>query len=159
MEGAPLKPGFGLSGGCSHVTDLVPTDKLDCPHAMGPNAFSPQRAESFLHFLLLPSPSLVYHGRTPTRLKSCFSQSYSSPTHERDALAYIAHRGRGRPRHTCSSTAFSLAQKFPPTNRTFSPSICHRRIPQKTQARGLGIARALSIARSIYGGNHVEHTC
>src|ERR1700716_4003859 len=35
---------------------LSPTNKLDCPHAMGTNAFSPQRAESFRHFLLLPSP-------------------------------------------------------------------------------------------------------
>ena len=35
---------------------LGPTNKLDCPHAMGIDAFSPQRAESFRHFLLLPSP-------------------------------------------------------------------------------------------------------
>src|SRR5258708_395875 len=35
---------------------LRPANKLDCPHAMGTNAFSPQRAESFRHFLLLPSP-------------------------------------------------------------------------------------------------------
>src|SRR5258707_3445108 len=35
---------------------LGPTNKLDCPHAMGTNAFSPHRAESFRHFLLLPSP-------------------------------------------------------------------------------------------------------
>ena len=33
-----------------------PIDKLNCPHAMGTNAFSPQRVESFCHFLLLPSP-------------------------------------------------------------------------------------------------------
>ncbi len=26
---------------------LSPTNKLDCPHAMGTDAFSPQRAESF----------------------------------------------------------------------------------------------------------------
>jgi len=38
---------------------LGPTNKLDSPHAMGTNAFSPQRAESFRHFLLLPSPSSV----------------------------------------------------------------------------------------------------
>src|ERR1700676_3782201 len=35
---------------------LTPTNKLDCPHAMGTNALSPQRAKSFRHFLLLPSP-------------------------------------------------------------------------------------------------------
>jgi hypothetical protein len=48
---------------------LGPTNKLDCPHAVGANAFSPQRAESFRHFLLLPSPSVVYHGRQPTNLR------------------------------------------------------------------------------------------
>src|ERR1700722_200570 len=40
------------------------TNKLDCPHALGTNALSSQRAESFRHFLLLPLPSVVYHGRT-----------------------------------------------------------------------------------------------
>src|SRR5713101_4954910 len=35
---------------------LGPANKLDCPHAMGTNVFSPQWAESFRHFLLLPSP-------------------------------------------------------------------------------------------------------
>ena len=48
---------------------LSPTNKLDCPHAMGTDAFSPQRAESFRHFLLLPSPPVVYHGRKPTDLR------------------------------------------------------------------------------------------
>src|SRR5438128_9429970 len=48
---------------------LGPTNKLDCPHAMGTNAFSPQRAESFRHFLLLPPPSLVYHRRKPPNLR------------------------------------------------------------------------------------------
>jgi len=43
--------------------------ELDCPHAMGTNAFSPQRPESFRHFLLLPSPSVVYHGRKPANLR------------------------------------------------------------------------------------------
>jgi REP element-mobilizing transposase RayT len=35
---------------------LSAANKLDCPHAMGTNAFSPQSAESFRNFLLLPSP-------------------------------------------------------------------------------------------------------
>ncbi|SRR6266404_4906792 len=35
---------------------LGPVNKLDGPHAMGTAAFSPQWAESFRHFLLLPSP-------------------------------------------------------------------------------------------------------
>jgi len=54
--GGLLKLGFGLSGGCSYVTDLVRRTELDCPHAMGIDAVSAQRAESFRHFLLLPSP-------------------------------------------------------------------------------------------------------
>src|SRR5580692_8248926 len=37
--------------------------------AKGTKAFSPHRAESFRHFLLLPSPSLAYHGRKPTNLR------------------------------------------------------------------------------------------
>src|SRR5437870_13074143 len=48
---------------------LGPTNKLDCPHATGTNALSLQRAESFRYFLLLPSPSAVYHGRKPTNLR------------------------------------------------------------------------------------------
>src|SRR6266446_3768272 len=35
---------------------LSPANKLDCTHAMGTNAFSPQRAESFRHVRLLLSP-------------------------------------------------------------------------------------------------------
>ena len=45
------------------------TTKLDCSHAMGTNTFSSQRAESFRYFLLLLSPSFVYHGREPTNIR------------------------------------------------------------------------------------------
>src|ERR1700736_4109660 len=48
---------------------LSPANTLDGPHAMGTNAFSPQRSESFRYFLLLPSPSVVYHGRKPPNLR------------------------------------------------------------------------------------------
>src|ERR1700680_1692638 len=48
------------------------TNKLDCSHAMGTNALSPRRAESFCHFLLLSSSPLVYHGRQPTNLRVSF---------------------------------------------------------------------------------------
>jgi REP element-mobilizing transposase RayT len=54
---------------------LAAPNKLDCPHAMGTNAFSAQRAESFRHFLLLPSPSSVYHGSKPTNLRISFRAS------------------------------------------------------------------------------------
>src|SRR5947207_10485162 len=36
-------------------------DKLDCPHALGTNAFSPQRADSFRHIVLLPPAPLVHY--------------------------------------------------------------------------------------------------
>ena len=51
---------------------LGTANKLDCPHAMGTDAFSPQRAESFRHFLLLPSPSGVHHRCEPTNLRVGF---------------------------------------------------------------------------------------
>ncbi len=51
---------------------LGPTIKLDCPHAMGTDALSRQRAESFRHFLLLPSPPVIYHGRKTTNLRVSF---------------------------------------------------------------------------------------
>jgi len=49
--GGPLKPGFGLVGMFIRHR-LGPTNKLDFPHAMATNAFSPQRAEPFRHFWL-----------------------------------------------------------------------------------------------------------
>src|SRR5713101_7838110 len=33
-----------------------PADKLDCPHALGTNTFSPEWSKSFRHILLLPPP-------------------------------------------------------------------------------------------------------
>src|SRR4030088_719302 len=48
---------------------LGPTNELDCPHAMGTHAFSPQRPKSFRHILLLPPPPLAYHRRKPATLR------------------------------------------------------------------------------------------
>src|SRR5258707_1431169 len=48
---------------------LIPTNKLDSPHAMGINAFSTARAKSFRHILLLPPPSLAYHRSKPANLR------------------------------------------------------------------------------------------
>jgi hypothetical protein len=48
---------------------LGPRNKTRLSSCHGTNAFSPRRAESFRHFLLLPSPSVVYHGRKPTNLR------------------------------------------------------------------------------------------
>jgi len=82
--GWPTQARFWLEWGCSHVTALGPANKLDCPHAMGTHAFSPQRAESFRHILLLQPPHstpslrsvsrsgqapLAYHRRKPPNLR------------------------------------------------------------------------------------------
>jgi hypothetical protein len=69
MTGWPTEAWFWLEWGCSHVTELGQRTELDCPHAMGTNAFSPQRTESLRHFLLLPSPTAIYHGCKSTNLR------------------------------------------------------------------------------------------
>src|SRR5271169_2648778 len=56
-------------GECSSVTDTGSANKLHYPYAMGTNAFSSHRAESFRHILLLPPPSLADHRRKPTNLR------------------------------------------------------------------------------------------
>ena len=53
---------------------LALTNKLDCPHAMGTHAFSPQRTESFRHSLLLPSPTLRL---PPRKVAESSSQPWS----------------------------------------------------------------------------------
>jgi hypothetical protein len=69
MTGWPTEAWFWLEWGCSHVTELGQRTELDCPHAMETNAFSPQRTESLRHFLLLPSPTAIYHGCKSTNLR------------------------------------------------------------------------------------------
>src|ERR1017187_8649958 len=76
---------------------LGPTNKLDCPHAVGTNAFSPQRAESFRHFLLLPSPSSIYQRRKPTNLR--VSLGAGAAQFQASALRVRGHAG------ACSSSA------------------------------------------------------
>src|SRR5438445_7659424 len=53
---------------------LGSTNKLDCPHAMGTDAFSPQWAESFRYILLLPSPPLACHRRKPKNFESALER-------------------------------------------------------------------------------------
>src|SRR5438552_19022901 len=58
-----------------------PTEKLDCPHAVGTNAFSPQWAESFRHILLLPPACLVhYWGKLPSFRVSLRASAAPLPT-------------------------------------------------------------------------------
>lgn len=91
-------------GGCSHVTDLVVRRKLDCPHAMGTNAFSSQRAESFRHFLLLPSPPAAYHRRKQENLRVSFGTR--AARFQASGLWLRSHAG------ACSSAAQRTATRF-----------------------------------------------
>jgi hypothetical protein len=50
--GWPIQTRFWLEWGCSHLTDLVRTYRLDCPHAMGTDTISAERAKSFRHILV-----------------------------------------------------------------------------------------------------------
>src|SRR5712692_10042963 len=82
-----------------------PTNKLDCPHAMGTNAFSPQWAESFRHFLLLPSPSVVYQGRKPTNLRVSLGAGAAQPQASR--LRVRGHAGACSPPAQRTTTGYA----------------------------------------------------
>ena len=101
---APTQARFWLEWGCSEVTDLVRRTQLDCPHAMGTHAFSPQRAESFCHFLLLPSPSFAYHRRKPTNLR--VSLGARAPQFQAPGLRICSHA------RACSSPAQRTATGY-----------------------------------------------
>ena len=89
---------------------LTPTNKLDCPHAMGTNAFSPQRAESFRHFLLLPSPQSTPSLRSVAQGRLRLFTTDASRRILESALervrrslrlnvyGYVVHAGAGSPR-------------------------------------------------------------
>src|ERR1700736_1897176 len=83
---------------------LGPTNKLNCPHAMGTDTFSRERAESFRHFLLLPSPSVVYHGRKPTNLRV----SLRARTAQLQASRVRIHSHAG----ACSPAAQRTAKRY-----------------------------------------------
>src|SRR6266699_2439115 len=83
---------------------LGPTNKLDCPDAMGTDAFSPQRPESFRYFLLLSSPPLVYHRRKPTNLRISFGASASQ--FQPSGLRIRSHAG------ACSPPAKRTGNRF-----------------------------------------------
>src|SRR6185312_11379625 len=70
--GWPIQARFWLEWGCSRVTDLVPTYKLDCAHAMGTDTFSAEWAESFHYILLLPPPSIADDRRKLSNLRISF---------------------------------------------------------------------------------------
>src|SRR6266581_5899714 len=83
---------------------LGPTNKLYCPDAMGTDAFSPQRPESFRHFLLLSSPPLVYHGLKPTNLR--ISLGASASQFQTSGLWVRSHAG------ACSSSAQRTGKRY-----------------------------------------------
>src|ERR1019366_8555618 len=104
---------------------LGPTNKLDCPHAVGTNAFSPQRAESFRHFLLLPSPSSIYQGRKPTNLR--VSLGAGAAQLQASGLRVRGHAG------ACSSAAQRTTAGY--VQRSNSPTQAKRRLEWATRAQ------------------------
>src|SRR5260370_20337662 len=68
-----------------------PPEKLNCPHAVGTYTPPPQWSKSFRHILLLPSPSVVYHGRKPTNLR--VSVGASAPQLQTQRLRIRSHAG------------------------------------------------------------------
>jgi hypothetical protein len=62
---ARSSPGLAF-GGMSPRHRLSPANETRLSHAMGTDAFSPERPESSHHFLLLPSPPLLTTSRLST---------------------------------------------------------------------------------------------
>src|ERR1700682_5749679 len=123
---------------------LGPTNKLDCPHAMGTNAFSPQRAKSFRHFLLLPSPPVVYHGCKPTNLR--LSLGAGAAQFQASRLRVRSHAG------ACSSPAERTTREY--VQRSNCPTQAKRRLEwatgaQRTGKRYAGRCAEVVEARSI----------
>src|SRR2546426_11188117 len=82
-----------------------PPDKLNYPHALGTNTFSPQRAESFRHFLLLPSPSVVHHGRKPTNVRVSFGAGAAQL--QTSGLRVRSHAGACSPAAQRTATGYA----------------------------------------------------
>src|SRR6202166_3027568 len=74
---------------------LSPANKLDYPHALGTNTFSPEWSESFRHILLLPPPSFTYHGRKPTNLR--VGLGARAAQFQASSLRVRSHAGAGSP--------------------------------------------------------------
>src|SRR3982074_516155 len=115
---------------------LSPTNKLDCPHAMGTNAFSPQRAESFRHFLLLPSTSLAYHRRKPTNLRVNLGTSAAQLQTLRLWLCSHARACSPPARRTATGHAGRCAEVEAPSGR-LSPLPKSRAEPSDLEARSI----------------------
>src|SRR5713101_2770496 len=82
-----------------------PPDKLNCPHAMGTNTFSPQWPKSFRHILLLPSPSLVYNRRKLPNLR--VSVGASAPQLQTLRLRIRGHAGACPPPAQRTATGYA----------------------------------------------------
>src|SRR6266849_8377892 len=104
-DGWPIQARFWLEWGCSHVTDLDPTNKLDCPYAMGTNTFSRERPKSFRHILLLPSPPVAYGRGKPTNLGISFRAS--APQLQTLRLRIRSHAGACPPPAQRTATGYA----------------------------------------------------
>src|ERR1700676_3539994 len=101
-----------------------PANRLDCPHAMGTDAFSPQWEESFRHFQLLPSPSVVDHGRKPANLR--VSLGAGAAQFQASGLRVRSHAG------ACSSPAERTTREY--VQRSNCPTQAKRRLEWATAA-------------------------
>ena len=147
MGGWPAQARFWLESGCSQVTDLVRRTKLDCPHAMGTNAFSrimiprlPLRLRSGLRQSrdfgsglrrpLGASTFCCYH--RPIRLLRCggwpcLLQSFETQRVPRPSFAWAGSLTsadcRDRP-HSCnlSPAIFHHKSTVPPSQTSTAPS-------------------------------------
>ncbi len=81
------------------------TNKLDCPHALGTDTFSPEWSKSFRHVLLLPSASLVYHRRKPTNLR--VSLRASATQFRASRLRVRSHAGARSPPAQRTTTGYA----------------------------------------------------
>ncbi len=117
----PAQARFWLEGGCSHFTGLVRRTNLDCPHALGTNAFSAQRAGSFRHILLL-APSLCRNGK-PQRLEAAIvSAALRHPS------AHYVPSGQAQTWNSCPSRPADASR------RIFEPALEHlagNSVPQR----------------------------
>ncbi len=113
-----------------------PPDKLNCPHAMGTNTFSPQWPKSFRHILLLPSPSLVYNRRKLPNLR--VSVGASAPQLQTLRLRIRSHAGACPPpaQRTATGYAGRCAEVEAPSGR-LSPLPKSRAKSRDLEARSI----------------------
>ena len=95
---------------------------------MGTNASSPQRTESFRHFLLLSSPSVVYHRRKPPNLR--VSLGARAAQFQASRVRVRSHAGACSPPAQRTTTGYAGRCRVP---RAFRNVGFHRKLATKHQ--------------------------